>query len=134
MLQSVRTGDIAYLVDHLLNRHRGLGSVSSTAYIRPGGTCLQSQHFRSGNKEIRSSRSSWIHSKLEASLGYIVYSVISPRLTGSLVNPQDELLQSVHLQRALLISLSLQRSPLLTAQLQIHFRLPLHNFPPCHWL
>lgn len=90
MLQSVRTGDIVYLVDHLLNRHRGLGSVFSTVYIRPGGMCLQSQHFRSGNKEIRSSRPSWIHSKLEASLGYIVYSVISPRLTGSIVTPQDK--------------------------------------------
>lgn len=80
MLQRVRTGDVAYLVDHLLNRHRGLGSVSSIIYIRPGGTCLQPRHFRSGSKEIRSSRPSWIHSKLEASLGYIVYSVISPRL------------------------------------------------------
>lgn len=102
MLQRFRTGDITHLVDHLLNRHRGLGSVSGTAYIRHGGTCLQSQHFRSGSKAYQKFKTTLDTQQIGGQLGiHSIYCHIS-KADWKFSNSLGRLLHSVHLQRALL--------------------------------
>lgn len=85
-----------------------------------GGTGLESQRLGSGNKEVGSSRPSWIHSKLETSLGYLVsYLQGLPEVrplprTGCFGQHTSER-DLLPVPRCSLLPLSLCRSGLLTA-------------------